>query len=90
MQNGSAKIVILLLEKGANPNKLTPDGKTPLALAARVRVSQSILIFAVHGSAHFLLISRRMESLELLSSCSTMLQLILLVMATHHWLWLQR
>ena len=50
MQHAGVMIVNMLLEEGANPNKLTLDGKTPLALAARVRAMRSFIMFAVNGS----------------------------------------
>lgn len=64
LQNGSAKVVKMLLEKGANPDECTPDGQTLLALAAKVSASQGRFIFAVNGwLATLLLVSCSMQVL---------------------------
>ena len=50
MQRGHYRVVQALLKKGANPDKPSPDGKTPLALAVRVRAVRSFIMSAVNGS----------------------------------------
>lgn len=50
MQRGHAEVVKILLKQGADSNKPTHAGCTPLALAAEVSALHGIVMLAVDGA----------------------------------------